>query len=248
MNPTLILSHRYTEDSQRLWQAAIQLGWHVERLHSWHIPEHLQTINEPVIYVEALMAPIIAEFFGQSLIEPPKDWLPDLPEAYRQRTVQLTTLGTARDSLLPAFVKPPNDKSFTAQVYDAATLPTDYPDETPVLVAEPVVWEKEFRCFILDRQLRTSSIYLQHGELQRAEGFVSTVEEHSELQHFVGKLLNDPRVELPRASVLDVGVIKDRGWAVVEQNSPWGAGIYGCDPAEVLEVLRYTSIPSKPPE
>ncbi|MEM8531099.1 MAG: ATP-grasp domain-containing protein [Chloroflexota bacterium] len=248
MTPTLILSHRYTEDSQRLWQAAIQLGWRVERLHSWHIPEHLQTINEPVIYIEALMASIVAEFFGQSLIEPPEDWLPSLPEAYRQRTVQLTTLGTAHDSLLPAFVKPPNDKSFTARVYDTTTLPTDYPEEMSVLVAEPVVWEKEFRCFILDRQLRTSSIYLRNGELQRAEGFVSTVEEQAELQQFVETLLNDTQVELSRAAVLDVGVIKDRGWAVVEQNSPWGAGIYGCDPAEVLEVLRFTSIPSRPPQ
>jgi hypothetical protein len=37
---------------------------------------------------------------------------------------------------------------------------------------------------------------------------------------------------------MDVGVIQHRGWAVVELNAAWGAGIYGCDPDEVLEVVR----------
>jgi hypothetical protein len=35
-----------------------------------------------------------------------------------------------------------------------------------------------------------------------------------------------------------VGLIAGRGWAVVEANHCWGAGIYGCDPPAVLEVLR----------
>ncbi|MEP0802688.1 hypothetical protein NDI37_21395 [Funiculus sociatus GB2-A5] len=41
---------------------------------------------------------------------------------------------------------------------------------------------------------------------------------------------------------MDVGVIQGRGWAVVEQNAAWGAGLYGCDPIEVLEVLRYAVV------
>jgi hypothetical protein len=38
-----------------------------------------------------------------------------------------------------------------------------------------------------------------------------------------------------------VGVIASRGWAVVEQNAAWGSGIYGCDPAAVLAVLRHAA-------
>ncbi len=56
----------------------------------------------------------------------------------------------------------------------------------------------------------------------------------------------DPRVDLPRTAVLDVGVVAGRGWAVVEQNSARGAGIYGCDPVAVLQVLRYASVPAEP--
>ena len=59
----------------------------------------------------------------------------------------------------------------------------------------------------------------------------------------IRRVLADPRVEFPRAVVLDVGVIAGRGWAVVEQNAAWGSGIYGCDPREVLEVLRYAAVP-----
>ncbi|MBD1904208.1 MULTISPECIES: ATP-grasp domain-containing protein [Cyanophyceae] len=55
-------------------------------------------------------------------------------------------------------------------------------------------------------------------------------------------LLPDERVEILQATVIDVGVIQGRGWAVVEQNAAWGAGLYGCDPIEVLEVLRYAVV------
>lgn len=91
--------------------------------------------------------------------------------------------------------------------------------------------------------MRTCSVYLRNGELQRDAGFPSTPGEQAELRAFVEPLLADPRVALPRAAVLDVGVIAGRGWAVVEQNAAWGAGLYGCDPDEVLEVLRHAAVP-----
>jgi hypothetical protein len=47
-------------------------------------------------------------------------------------------------------------------------------------------------------------------------------------------------VLLPRATVLDIGVIQ--GWAVVELNAAWGAGIYGCNPEAVLDVVRYAAV------
>jgi hypothetical protein len=61
---------------------------------------------------------------------------------------------------------------------------------------------------------------------------------------FARTLLADAQVAVPPAFVLDVGNIARRGWAVVEANSAWGAGIYGCDPAQVLRVLRRAVLPS----
>ena len=56
---------------------------------------------------------------------------------------------------------------------------------------------------------------------------------------FVSRVLGDTRVDIPRAVVMDAGVIWDRGWAVVELNSAWGSGLYGSEETKVLEVLRH---------
>jgi hypothetical protein len=45
-------------------------------------------------------------------------------------------------------------------------------------------------------------------------------------------------VDLPAALVIDAGVIRGVGPAVVEANEASGSGFYGCDPRDVLEVLR----------
>jgi hypothetical protein len=241
--PTLILTPRYTEDAQALWRSAIAKGWQVERLTNWRVSDELLSVAEPVLYLEALMAPTIAEQFGLQLLEPAVDWLPNIAERYRQRSIYLTTLGEARQLTQPAFIKPPNDKSFPAKVYHPGDLSLDYADDTAVLVAQIVTWEKEFRCFILDRQLQTFSIYLRDGQLQREANFASSPAEELEVRDFISIILADDRIELPRATVIDIGTIAGKGWAIVEQNSAWGAGIYGCDPGAVLDVLRHAAVP-----
>ncbi|HET7231813.1 MAG TPA: ATP-grasp domain-containing protein, partial [Longimicrobium sp.] len=229
-----------------LWRAAGRLGWPVERLQSWRIPPHLLEIAEPVLYVEAMFGPTLAEEMGVRLLEPADDWLVRLPHECRLRDVRLTTLGEARTNPAPAFVKPPADKSFAARVYTGPELPADYPDEMPVLVSDVVAWESEFRCFVLDRELRTFSIYARHGELQDEEEYACTDAEAAGVEAFMARLLADERVDLPRATVVDVGMIEGRGWACVEQNGAWGAGIYGCDPAQVLHVIRHATVRTPP--
>jgi ATP-grasp domain, R2K clade family 2 len=223
--PTLILTPRFTDDAQALWRAAGLFGWNVERLSSWRVPEEMCAVNEPVLYLEGLMGPILAAQFGLRLIEPPVDWLPRLPEKYRKRKVELATLGEARLLQQPAFIKPPNDKCFPARVYLGNELSADFPDEMPVLVSEIVEWESEFRCFLLDRELRTFSVYLRNGELQREYGFAHTDQEAKEVRVFVDELMTDSRIDFPKATVLDVGLIRGQGWAAVEQNAAWGSGL-----------------------
>lgn len=242
--PTLVLTPRHTGDSQLLWRAALRRGWRVERLRTWRIPEHLHEAAEPILYVEALFGPTLAAELGVRLVEPPDDWLVRLPAEYRLRDIRLTTLGEARASSSPAFVKPPADKSFAARVCTGATLPDGLPDDMPVLVSEIVAWESEFRCLVLDRELRTFSLYARHGEPQDEENYASTDDEAAALTDFISRLLADPRVELPRAIGVDVGVIAGRGWACVEANGVWGAGIYACDPDEALEVIRHATLPA----
>lgn len=244
--PTLILSPRYTPDSEALWRAALQTGWSVERLMSHRPPPYLRD-GDPVIYGEALFANIVADELALALLEPPFDWLANLPAMYRQRKIEYMTLADGRKQRQSVFVKPAYDKSFNSEVYESgAALPAGnaFPDAMPVLIAEPVSWEVEFRFFILQGKVATFSPYLRNGELLQAEdgSWSASDDECSQALAFANRLLSDGTVDLPPAFVMDGGKIAGREWAVVEANPAWASGIYGCDPAQVLEVLKRTCI------
>ena len=64
------------------------------------------------------------------------------------------------------------------------------------------------------------------------------------VREFAASVLEHPNVDCPDAFVLDVGVIADRGWAVVECNECWASGIYACDPAAVLQTLLCGNVDS----
>lgn len=113
-----------------------------------------------------------------------------------------------------------------------------------VFDTDVVTWEGEFRSFILNRTLRTFSAYLRNHPLQNPHNFLHTTDEEQELGAFVYKLLHDDRVLLSKATVIDVGGITEKGWAVVEQNAAWGTGFSGCEPQDVLKVLQSATIRS----
>lgn len=245
--PTLILSPRYTSDSRALRAAALEAGWSVERLGNWRVPEYLYG-RKVVLYGEPLFAEVIAKRLSFALLDAPFDWLLHLPPSYRQREVTLTTLSEARAFAQPTFVKPADGrKGFEGRVYaSGASLPSAdvQPDSTQVFAAEPVFWEIEFRCFVLERRIATISPYLRAGELVLSESgaWEATPAEYIDARNFIEALLADPAIPLPPAVVIDAGKIRGRGWAVVEANTCWGAGIYGCDPARVLPVLARACI------
>jgi hypothetical protein len=202
--------------------------------------------TEVVIYVEALYAPTIARAIGRELLDPPEDWLVQLPEKFRKRTVRLTTLGEVRGLTTPAFVKPPNDKSFAAQVYECgALLPSEFDDDMAVLTANPVRWRAEYRCFCLDGKVKTASPYVRSGVHAQHTDYKATREELESATDFAEQALAETKWFTPRAVVLDVGQIADKGWAVVEANGAWGSGIYGCNPDAVLDVIRHATVQTR---
>jgi hypothetical protein len=240
--PTLVLPPRYTPDSISLWRQGNERGWQVERLQKWRAPESLKE-QDIVLYGESLFAAVVADELGIALLEAPFHWLADLPENYRKRKVIFTTFAEARAYHQQAFIKPADDKCFPARVYESGKeLPESgvLPDATPVLISEVVHWEVEFRCFVLEGKMETFSPYLRYGELaQDKDGnWTASPEETNEALHFIDSVLADSRVKLPPSVVVDVGVIEGLGWAVIEANPSWGAGIYGCDAAKVLDVIR----------
>jgi hypothetical protein len=240
--PTLILSPRYSDDSITLRRAAIDLGWDVMRLASWRCPEDFEP-EDPVLHAEPLFNTAVAEQLGLTLIEPPEDFLVRLPRDYVGRDVRLLTAADARTFPGPVFLKPPNQKTFPAKVYASGAALPEMPEDGLVLASEPVEWVAEFRFFIRDRQVRAWSPYWLYGALARTDD--EWVVDHDQMgltSSLVERLLDDPCVDIPAALVLDAGVIRGVGPAIVEANTASGAGIYGCDPREVLEVLRAATV------
>ncbi len=131
-----------------------------------------------------------------------------------------------------------------ARVYTGLELPADCKDAAPVLVAEvgdvgkgvPLLCTGPPAALPFDLPARGATpteAQLRQEPTRKMRGPPSTLLE---------TVLADPCVVLSRTAVLDIGVIADRGWAVVEQNAAWGSGIYGCDPEQVLEVLRFAVV------
>jgi hypothetical protein len=240
--PTLVLPPRFTDDTNLVRKAAIEAGWEVERLSGWRASPELRH-SDPVLYGEPLFAAVVADALGLTLLEPPFNWLTTLSDSWTRRHIRFTTLADAKRESSRMFIKPADDKCFPARVYQSGLeLPSIdvLPDQTPVLVSEPVRWGVEFRCFVMDRQLHTHSIYSRDGLLaQREDGSWDAANaENEQAERFIADFLADERVSIPPATVIDVGIIADRGWAVVESNPAWGSGIYGCEPKSVLSVIR----------
>jgi hypothetical protein len=202
---------------------------------------------EPVPYGEPLFAAVVADLFELALIEPELSWLASIPSDLRKRQIEFGNLSVARAQTNPTFIKPADDKCFAAKVYHSgADLPSDDILEAsiPVLMSEPVRWEVEFRCFVVEGQVTTHSVYSRRGELADGDdgNWPASQAELDAALDFTRTVLQDSRVSFPPAGVLDVGIIEDRGWAVVEANACWGSGIYGCDPRGVLKTLFRASL------
>ena len=246
MMPTLLLSARQTDDTQLLWRACITSTWDVVRINGWHVPS--LPANDVAVYGEPLFAQHVAQTLHLQLVEPALDWLPRLPARWRGRDVRLTTLAEARNSLDRAFIKPADQKCFDARVHSSgAELPSPgpLPEDLPVLVQEVAEWTIEFRCFVVERKVAAVSAYWRDGQLAMSEDGmrIASDAELNETGRFCETVLADQSVSVPEAAVLDVGVIRNQGWAVIECNAAFAAGIYGCDPVAVLPVLRRACVP-----
>lgn len=251
---TLVLSPRYTDDSNAMWRAAIDRGWEVVRVRSYRADaiDPGLAAKRPLLYGETLLADALADALEIVLVEPSASWLPELPEAYRKREVRLTRLAEARELVTPHFVKPVDEKIFKSRVYDVGSLvDPDYAldDDELVHVSEVVSFDLEVRLFVANRRVRTYSAYLRDGALARdaAGEWPISDEEAKQAMRFANALLGDPHVDLPEAVVIDIGRTKDRGFCVVEANPCWTSGLCGCDPRAVLDVCAIASRPAGDP-
>ena len=227
--------------------AAREMGWEVLTAPSgWRLDESLtQSGIKGVPYGSQTFCEVIAQQMGWTLKQNSFDWLSKIHPAYLKRQVDFMTLGEAKKLKETKFIKPADDKVFTAGVYSPGTLitPEVVPDDTPTLVSEVVEWDLEYRTFV-DKRVRTWSnyIFFDHMADHRFWNMVP-LEEDRYPHDFVNDLLHDLEFHdmgdlITVPSVIDVGRIKGKGWAIIETNQAWASGLYGCGPMQVLRVLE----------
>lgn len=239
----LVLPPRPDRTAKLLAEAARRRGLMVELLPSPEVPTRLRHATGGHLYGGPAFASAVAADLDLALLEPTDDWLTRLPYEYTRREITLTTLGEARWSRTPMFVKPPRDKTITAGVYaDGSRLPGNdrHPATTAVLISEIVTFLVEYRLFILDATVHTASRYATNGRLDPA--LLDACPHRAEVLDFADSLLDTCADSLPSAVVVDVGLASnaDRGdehWAVVEANMAWFSTSYAAIPDQVLDVV-----------
>lgn len=232
-----------------LQMAARELGWEVYSAEtSWRLPDELiNSGKEGVPYGSQLFCEAIAQQMGWELIQNSFDWLARVEKVdykYIKRKVEFMTLGEAVQLKETKFIKPADDKVFPCKVYSPGELiiPKDLPDNTPTLVSDPVQFDLEYRCFVKDKHVATWSNYVCYDNIADPRYWKMMPKDIYDMSKFLGDFLfysNDylepPHPTLP--SVVDVGRIPGKGWAIIETNPAWASGLYGCEPEEALKVM-----------
>jgi len=94
----------------------------------------------------------------------------------------------------------------------------------------------EHRFYVLEDKIVTGSPYLIDGVVYHRDIVSPFYDEAEKFAKHALKELGDNR---PPAFTLDVGRNETTGnWLVIESNPAWSSGIYGSDPATVIDVLE----------
>ena len=225
-----------------LQTAARELGWDVLGAPSgWRLDDELIKAGDSGIpYGSQTFCEVIAQQMNWKLKQNSFDWLARLPQYYLKRKVDSMTLGEAKLLKEKKFIKPADDKCFDAKVYEPGEFnPHELiKDDYPVLVSEIVEWALEYRCFVAGHRVYTWSNYLFYGEINDPRYHYMIPSHLGSPERFVSDLLLEIRTPITVPSVIDVGVIPGKGWAVIETNQAWASGLYGCDPIEALKVME----------
>ncbi len=235
MIPTLVLSPRFSTDSDDFWRAAVKAGWSIHRAIRYQVPEWAEL---PCVFGEMAFCDMMAERLDLGLLEPPVAWLGTLPEEMVKRELWCGTVADLGRVTSRSFVKPANDKVFSFGVYEKGSdVPTRYVDSScPIIVSEVVAFDIEVRFHLLDGEVVAASQYRlvkpDVTEDQAVELATAFIRPHLK------------SLDLPSSVVVDVGHIEDRGWAFIEANQLYASGVYyQANPRDILPALLRSSGP-----
>lgn len=236
MKNIIALSPIYTVDSNNLKKASINSPYELNRFNAkWNVPEEFRD-DVVAVYSEDLYAEIVAEQCHLTLTKPNDNWLSKIPEEFTKRKI---SYGRLKDFVHEKniFIKCSDFKSFKAGVFDKVENINGFDSldpESMVFTSEVVEWELEVRCFVLNNEIKTYSSYWRNNTFNT--NLLSETEE-KDMFEFFNDFIKQYSETLPKAIVLDFGIIKGKGWALIEANPAWCSGLYACNAEKALEVI-----------
>ncbi|MBB4804935.1 hypothetical protein HNP38_000207 [Chryseobacterium defluvii] len=236
MKNIIALSPMYTEDSNNLKKASLNSPYELNRFNAkWNVPEEFRR-DVIAVYGEDIYAEIVADQCNLTLTKPSDDWLARVSEEFTKRKILYGPLKNFihQENI---FIKCSDFKSFKAGVYRKVKDIKGFDSldmNSMVFTSEVVEWELEVRCFVSDNEIKTFSSYWRNEAFDTNS--LSDIEE-KEMFALFDAFMEKHSATLPHAIVLDFGIIKGKGWALIEANPAWCSGLYACDAVKALEVI-----------
>lgn len=236
MRNIIALSPIYTEDSNNLKKASLNSPYELNRFNAkWNVPEEFRA-DVIAVYGEDIYSEIVAEQCNLTLTKPDDNWLAGISEKFTKRKISYTQLKNVvhKENI---FIKCSDFKSFKAGVFDKVTDIKGFDSldlNSTVFTSEVVEWELEVRCFVLNNEIKTHSTYWRNNSFNTN---LLSETERNDMFEFFKSFIKQYSSTLPNAIVLDFGIIKEKGWALIEANPAWCSGLYACDAEKALEVI-----------
>lgn len=240
MKNLLLMDERVASpDNADIWRTAIRRGWTVERTNPFKIKEHIGDHKFVRYYGNTLHAKMIEGLLPLKLSPIDYSILPSLQE-YTKRFISFVSFKRLIQPIEHTlFIKPARDKWFEAKVYHPGNTISGSPmDGDEIYISEVVKFINEVRCFVVDGEVLTSSLYRINTEVW------DRVTEDPEKINFDGRIKDTdiPRMvkeihskyknQLPRGVVMDFGTIESScrpaadEYSLVEFNEAWSCGLY----------------------
>lgn len=241
----LFISPKYgaKADSVRLIEAARKRNIRTETLlNSWNTANKEVLPGEEVaVYGEHAFCEFIAQEMRWNLYQNSLDWIAQLPLTFTKRTIRYLTLeqviateNSVRNILGQKVLEPADDPCFMKGIHE--TRFPKVPQDTPILVSMDHEWTMKYRYVIIDRKIATSCCYRVQGIYNEPAIWESrAVMDGITPESFVHTLLDN--VNVAPSCVIDIGYLKNAGWAVSGTKPIWMAELYGCSPSRFLDAL-----------
>ena len=210
------------------WKKA---GGQVLRLERFWKPPSI-TDKDIKVYGNEMFCLVLEHLLDIKLVSPTNNFLEKIDYKWTNREITFSNLSNIDCLKYPLFIKPAVPKLFEPRIIKAAEEMdgerAELNDSTLVITSEIVRFDSEVRCFILHGELKSLGIYEGNPKLSEAKSFVDA-------------FLFENKKILPNTVVIDIGYIGDKGWAVIEANATWGAGLNGCDAKNVIDCIYFAT-------